>query len=163
MKLVARQVQSDAVAISSRRRESIQYTATGNNDILVLPDSDREPTHISEPRNGFAISFSITSQFWLPICSIGYRYLAMLRTRVPETAIEEDGDPSSSKCDVRHHGSSLIDTDGMVHSKSSSGPVKSRPQPHLWACVLTRSGSHSEACCRGRWVWIFHVRKASLR
>lgn len=151
------------MAISSRRGESIQYTATGYYDILVLPDSDREPTHISEPSNSFAISFSITSQFWRPICSIGYRYLAMLRTRVPETAIEEDGDPSSSKCDVRHHGSSLIDMNGMVHSESCSGPVKSRPQPHLRACVLARSGSHSDASRRGRWVWIVHVRKASLR
>jgi hypothetical protein len=127
MRSVGRQVQSDGVAISSRRRESIQYTATGYHDILMLPDSDREPTHTSEPSNSFAISFSITSQFWLPICSIGYRYLAMLRTRVPETAIEKDGDPSSSKRDVCHHGSSLIDTDGMMHPESCSSPMKSRP------------------------------------
>lgn len=151
------------MALSSRRGESIQYTGTGYHDILVLPDSDREPTHISEPSNSFAISFSITSQFWLPICSIGSRYLAMLRTRVPETAIEEDGNPSSSKCDVRHHGPSLIDTNGMMHSESRSGPVKSRPQPHLGDCVLARIGSHSDACRRGRWVWIVHAHKALLR
>lgn len=65
--------------------------------ILMFPDDHDLPACLSEPTLGVGVTFDIAPQFFSPPLRIRLRMGPVLRTRVPETAADVDGDPRANK------------------------------------------------------------------
>ncbi len=58
---------------------------------FMFPKSQDLPAEVSECGRLLEISFGVCLQLWCPVSRIGVGCPPMLRTAVPETAVDEDG------------------------------------------------------------------------
>jgi len=66
----------------------------------VLPDPDHLPTVLAENAVGLSVALPVASELLLPPLCIGLRPGAVLRTGVPEAAVDVDGNASGAEDDV---------------------------------------------------------------
>lgn len=72
----------------------------------------------------------------------------MVRTPVPEAAIDEDGDPGAREHDVRANRSRLLcQSYGVINAISETQREKGRPQSFLRLRIAPAVASHG---CAGR-------------
>jgi hypothetical protein len=73
----------------------------------MLEEPKDRPTSFSQRGVGLSISLDVADQLGLPVVPVGSGKLPVIGTPMPETAIDEDGDLGSRKCDVRAHSAFL--------------------------------------------------------
>ena len=69
-------------------------------EILVLPDTDRQPTKFDQRFVVAVVSGDIPVQLLLPPGPVGFRQYPVVRATVPETAVEKHGYTRPCKNDV---------------------------------------------------------------
>src|SRR5690606_23923984 len=68
-----------------------RYVTGGPLRILVLPDANDQPTCVGEATVGLRVALTITPDLHRPDFGVGGGFGVMLRTAVPEAAVEEHG------------------------------------------------------------------------
>ena len=77
----------------------ISYDQGSVMEILMFPDTDRQPTEFDQRFVVAAISGDISVQLRFPPGPVGFRQYPVVRATVPETAVEKHGDT----CPCEHH------------------------------------------------------------
>ena len=69
-------------------------------EILMFPDTDRQPTEFDQRFIVTAVSGDIAVQLRFPPVPVGFRQYPVVRATVPETAVEKHGYTRPCKNDV---------------------------------------------------------------
>jgi len=69
----------------------------------MLPGAEDQPTGFGEGLIDAAVAIDVAAQLGRPVLDVAGRGGAVLGTRVPKTAVDEDGEPDAGKDDVRSH------------------------------------------------------------
>ena len=114
---------------------------------LMLPDAQDAPAGVLEVRVRLAVSLYVPRQLGAPIGAIGLGLCAMLRTAVPEAAVDEDGKASPLEDYV---GSpSLSWQRRKVDSIPQACGVEDLPHGQLGTRVGPSVGLHGAPTCGG--------------
>jgi hypothetical protein len=80
------------------------------------------------------VSLTVALKLGLPIMLIGLRQATMLRTGMPEAAVDEDSDLLSSKYEIGTH-TNVLRGDWVVSSIAEPLPMEHGPDFDLRSCV----------------------------
>jgi hypothetical protein len=97
--------------------------------LFVLPEAQDLPACICQQGRGLNVPGNISLYFELPPFSVGDWHVRMLRTAVPEAAIDEDGDPESGKSNV--NGSARSTGDLHTHPVAKALEVQEASHSHF--------------------------------
>jgi hypothetical protein len=114
--------------------------------VLVLPDPDHLPTCCGQQRVYTLVSLSVAIELRTPIPAICLRRLPMLRTAVPEAAIDKHRDLPGWEHDVCAVSNASDWT--PVLEEPQAEPVERRPQCHLRSGVRAAVTLHHRANTR---------------
>lgn len=115
---------------------------------VMLPHAKNLPAGTMQSRVGGSISFSGALQFGYPVALIRRGRMAMLRARVPEATIHEDGQPMASEYDVGSQ-SAVPDIQAEVLPESIACSVQGAAQHQLRSRFAAPDGLHVAAATRG--------------
>lgn len=94
---------------------------------LVLPDANDFPTVLLEPNHVSRVAPSVLLDLRTPVVRPGARSRAVLRTPVPEAAVNVDREPSAREDDVRPQEPLGTGSDREIDPETETTPVKRRP------------------------------------
>ena len=106
----------------------------------MLPDVQRFPPHGTEFAILPCVPFAIRGNLVCPPCRVGLGSNSVLRTAVPETTVDKDGQPQPDDDDVGTTGKIAT-----VQPESDPAPVKFPSQYDLRTSVSAREALHEPA------------------
>lgn len=125
-------------------REGPDNPVCGIHGFLVLPDPDYGPSRCAELGLVEAITLDVSSDLRAPISGIGFWARSVLRTSVPEAAIDEDGNLLATEDDVGPAAQALqwsgVDSIPEATSMQLRPEGKLRPSVALPIALHDRSG-----------------------
>lgn len=112
----------------------------------MLPDAYHCPIVVLEDAGRFGVPLSVSRKLLTPKSCICFRTSAMLRTGMPETAVDIDGNSCRSKDDIgsRPHPGNR----GTIDAESKSAAVKLRTKGKLRRGITATDARHLSALCR---------------
>lgn len=114
----------------------------------MFPESEYQPSSISEKRRDLSVTLPIASELRLPVVGIGFGVSGMFGAPVPETAVDEDRDAPTSEHDVRTRADVLFDLG--VYLISQAGCMDQSTNSQFRFRVPTLVGEHATPCALGR-------------
>ena len=133
---------------------SIEHAEAGLDSItdfvgrLVRPEAQRPPPRFAEQLNLTQIALPVTSDLRLPVVAIVLRHGAVLRTTMPEAAVDEDHDPLSREGDIDPYRP-LACADGIVDTEAYASRMEESSHRDLRPSIATPIRAHAPACsCR---------------
>lgn len=114
--------------------------------VLVFPNPDHQPVCSFEGRLLFAIPSYVAIQLWAPVPWVRLRRGSVVGTAVPETAVDEDGQPGTEEDDVGA-GSTIRCDDEIVLTEAQAPSVKSGAEEDLRPSIALAIRSH-DGCHR---------------
>jgi hypothetical protein len=123
-------------------------------NILMLPDSDRNPTCGGESRIRVSIPSSILDDLRFPVRCMGLGRREMNWAPVPKATIEEDGDAATRKDEIRR--SRYLRKGSTGHPESQAETMHRRAQHEFRDSVTTATVLHGATyglrrCPRALW------------
>lgn len=112
----------------------------------MLPDAYYCPVVVFEDAVGFGVPLPVSRKLSTPKSCICFRTSAMLRTGMPKTAVDIDGNPRRSKDDIcaRPHPRNR----GTIDAESKSAAVKLRAKGKLRRGIAVTDVGHLRALRR---------------
>lgn len=114
-----------SLGVGRRRSSSLNQRSDlrgGADGILMLPDPDNRPAGFNQPRVRVRITPLVRLDLGAPVIRIGLRVDPVLRTAVPEAAVDEHGNPSPREDHVR------ASTEGRLRREINAEPQSARVQ-----------------------------------
>lgn len=108
--------------------------------ILMLPDVQGFPSHGAEFTIFSRVSFAVRGDLVCPPCCVGLGRDGVLRTAMPETTVDEDGQPQLDDDDV-----GTTRKIATVQPETDPPPVEFSSQHHLGTSVRARQALHEPA------------------
>lgn len=113
----------------------------------VLPEAEHRPPTSAQTCIGQTISFHITVELRTPVVSVRFRPCAVPRTAMPETAVDEDGEPGPCKHDVGSNRS-VRGNDPGVLAEAMASAMQQRSHPAFGCGIGTAIRAHARPGCR---------------
>ena len=111
----------------------------------MLPHPDHRPTGFLEVAVGLAIPFDVESQFGCPPDAVSFGQGAVLRTPVPEAAVDEDDDPMPSELKVG--AAARQPRERMVNAVPKASRMKDATNRHFRSGVSSALPRHPRRRC----------------
>lgn len=113
----------------------------------MLPDSDGDPASVTQHLISLGVTFTIAPDLFAPVSSVRSRLRVVVRTAVPEAAIQEDSDLQLAEDQVS--GSADLgewsDGDAVPHTSRVDGSAQRQLRLRVSAAVGSHAGAHSGA------------------
>lgn len=113
---------------------------------LMLPKTQHAPASLGQPEGRIGVARNVVRHLGGPVGAVCYRGLVMLGTTMPKTAVYEDRDLVSCKCDIggttREHG--------VIHPVAKASRVHQPPDGQLGLCISPLVRLHRSSCRVGR-------------
>ncbi len=107
----------------------------------MLPDADHPPPRVPQLPIRVGVAPAVRLDLLAPEARVGLGPSAVLRTAVPETAIDEHGEPGGSEHDV---GATTYGWDwGSIHAVAETEAVQLTPNGHFSGRVSPARRAHS--------------------
>lgn len=117
--------------------------------VLVFPHPNRVPPHVRESRVGVRIALNVPRELRLPVRAVRARYLRVLRTAVPEAAVEEDGNALTREGDINTDEATTRHSDRIVAAEAEPSAMKRRTEDDLRPGVPLPVPLHHSGSGRG--------------
>lgn len=124
------------------------HTVGRNYHILMLPNADDFPPTVPEHLIYGAVTVYVGGEFSLPPLGVGLGESLVVRTTVPKTAVDENGNPYPSENDV--WSSAAEPREWQIHTISKASAMEFTADGHLRFGVTIADSAH---LCRlgSRW------------
>ena len=120
----------------------------------VFPEPQHAPTGFSKSEVRYLVPVHVPLELGYPICLVGLRDRSVLRTAVPEAAVDEHGYPSPSEGDVTVDCLAVRPTDCIVLPEPKAASVQQGSKCELRFRVRAAVGTHRFCCRRASWCWV---------
>jgi hypothetical protein len=90
----------------------------------MLPDPNRLPASPFKSSSRFAITLSVSGEFWPPVLAICNGHDAVVRAGMPEASVYEDRDALPGKRNVRNDRTPAVNPNRVMNSKPGTRSVE---------------------------------------
>ena len=109
---------------------------------LVFPEPDDTPARRGQRHIGHPVPLHVAPQLRGPVPPVRGGLSSMLRTDVPEATVNEDGDLTPGKDDVRPHAKTAVQIQTVIFPEAITKPMQCATQSYLGLGVRTPVRTH---------------------